>query len=80
MPVLPAVPSTSVPPGFSRPRRSKSSRMPRAARSFTEPPGLRNSALPRISQPVASLKLLRRMSGVWPMASEKDWRMGMGGS
>jgi len=22
---------------------------------------------------------LRRMSGVWPMVSEKDWRMGMGG-
>jgi hypothetical protein len=21
--------------------------------------------------------VLRRMSGVWPMVSEKDWRMGM---
>ena len=51
--------------------------IPSAARSFTEPPGFRNSALPRISQPVSSLKELRRMSGVLPMASERDWRMGM---
>ena len=47
MPVLPAVPSTIVPPACSAPRASASSTMPRAARSFTDPPGLRNSALPK---------------------------------
>ena len=44
----------SVPPGWSRPRASASRTMYSAARSFTEPPGLRNSPLPRISQPVSS--------------------------
>lgn len=34
---------------------------PRAARSFTEPPGFMNSALPRISQPVSSLSELMRI-------------------
>ena len=51
MPVLPAVPSTIVPPGRSMPRDSASSTMPRAARSFTEPPGLRNSAFPNTRRP-----------------------------
>jgi len=46
MPVLPAVPSTITPPGLSRPCFSASSMIASAARSFTEPPGLRNSALP----------------------------------
>jgi hypothetical protein len=68
MPVLPAVPSTIVPPGFSRPRRSASRMMWSAARSFTDWPGLRNSALPQMSQPVASETRLSRMSGVLPMA------------
>ncbi len=36
------------------PRRSPSSTMYFAARSLTEPPGFRNSALPRIVQPVSS--------------------------
>src|SRR5690606_35460282 len=69
MPVLPAVPSTMVAPGFSRPRRSASRTVPSAARSFTEPPGFMNSALPRISQPVVSERWFRRISGVWPMQS-----------
>src|SRR5579859_984916 len=80
MPVLPAVPSTIVPPGLSRPEATASSMMASAARSLTEPPGLRNSALPRISQPVASDARASRMSGVLPMVSMKPLRMVMGGS
>jgi hypothetical protein len=68
------VPSTSVPPGCNCPLRSAASMMARAARSFTEPPGFMNSALPRISQPVSSLKRFRRISGVLPMASAKPRR------
>src|ERR1700734_1744061 len=71
MPVLPAVPSTTVPFGLSTPRRSASSTIHLAARSFTDPPGFMNSALPRISQPVSSLKDLSRMSGVPPTAPVK---------
>ena len=73
MPVLPAVPSTTVPPGSSAPLASASSRMPRAARSFTDPPGFMNSALPRISQPVSSLSSPSRISGVFPTAPTKPW-------
>src|SRR5271154_6209717 len=72
MPVLPAVPSTIRPPGFSVPRFSASRMIHSAARSFTDWPGLRNSALPRISHPVASLAALRRMSGVSPMRSSTE--------
>ncbi len=46
MPVLPAVPSTMVPPGRISPFASASRTMDSAARSFTDRPGLRNSALP----------------------------------
>jgi hypothetical protein len=70
--VLPAVPSTTVPPGLSRPRFSASSTTYRAARSLTEPPGFWNSALPRISQPVSSESFFRRMRGVLPIA-EMAW-------
>src|SRR3990172_6108371 len=70
MPVLPAVPSTMRPPLRSTPRRSASSTMARAARSFTEPLGFMNSALPRIVQPVVSEALRSRMRGVLPMAAE----------
>src|SRR5215831_6223863 len=75
MPVLPAVPSTTVPPAFSVPRFSASRMIQSAARSFTDPPGLRNSALPRISQPVSRLTLSSRMSGVLPTVSAKPSRM-----
>ncbi len=44
-----------------------------AARSFTEPPGFMNSALPRISQPVSSLAARRRSSGVLPIAPTKPF-------
>jgi hypothetical protein len=73
MPVFPAVPSTTVPPGWSKPLDSASWIIYSAARSLTEPPGLRNSALPRISQPVSSLKLLSRMSGVLPTVPTKPF-------
>ena len=69
MPVFPAVPSTITPPGFSRPRASASRTIPSAARSFTEPPGFMNSALPRISQPVSSDGPRSLINGVLPMAS-----------
>ena len=51
IPVFPAVPSTMAPPGRNAPRRIASSTIKSAARSFTDWPGLRNSALPRISPP-----------------------------
>lgn len=35
---------------------------------FIEPPGFINSAFPYILHPVSSLTLLRRMSGVLPIA------------
>src|SRR5882672_12647440 len=74
MPVLPAVPSTISPPGLSRPRRSASRMMYRPARSFTDPPGLRNSALPRMLQPVSSEGPRKRISGVLPMLPTKPSR------
>src|SRR5882672_319169 len=80
MPVLPAVPSTIKPPGLSRPRFSASRMMYSPARSFTEPPGFRNSALPRISQPVSSDGPRRRMSGVLPIAPTSPSRMSLIGS
>ena len=49
--------------------------MASAARSFTEPPGLRNSALPRISQPVIADTFRSRISGVLPIASLKPLRI-----
>src|SRR5437867_8418421 len=67
IPVFPAVPSSIVAPSRRSPRASASSIIPRAARSFTEPPGFMNSALPRISQPVSSDTRRRRRSGVRPM-------------
>ena len=45
--------------------------MKSAARSLTEPPGFRNSHLPRISHPVASDGPWRRISGVFPISSTK---------
>src|SRR5438045_3650042 len=72
MPVLPAVPSTILPPGRSRPFFSASRTIQRAARSFTDWPGFMNSAFARISQPVISLARFRRISGVFPMASRTD--------
>src|ERR1700677_3570218 len=56
-----AVPSMMVAPGRNRPALSAASMMPSAARSFTEPPGFMNSALPRISLPVSSERRRSRM-------------------
>ena len=75
MPVLPAVPSTIRPPALDDAARSPSSTMYFAARSLTEPPGFKNSALPRIVQPVSSDACSSLMSGVLPTASTKSWRM-----
>ncbi len=72
MPVLPAVPSTMVPPGFSRPDASASRMIASAARSLTEPPGFMNSALPRMAQPVASEARRSRISGVLPIAAGRS--------
>ena len=46
IPVLPAVPSTIVPPGFSAPTCSASCTMYMAVRSLRERPGFVNSHLP----------------------------------
>jgi hypothetical protein len=56
IPVLPAVPSTMIPSCFNFLFFMASFKIPKAARSLTEPPGFKNSALPRISQPVRSDK------------------------
>jgi len=80
MPVLPAVPSTSVPPGFSSPRRSKSSRMPRAARSLDRTAGVQELGLAEDLAAGGVAEAVEADERVWPMASEKDWRMVMGGS
>ena len=69
IPVLPAVPSTIVPPGLKAPRATASVMMARPARSLTEPPGFMNSALPRIAQPVASDAWRSLIKGVLPIAS-----------
>src|SRR5436190_783554 len=49
MPVLPAVGSMIVPPFFRRPSRSARAIMPMPMRSFTEPPGSRNSSFAKMS-------------------------------
>ena len=77
MPVLPAVPSTMTPPGRSAPRASASRIIASAARSLTEPPGLRNSAFPRIVQPVRSEACCNLINGVLPMLPMKPSRISM---
>ena len=72
MPVLPAVPSTMVPPGLSAPRSIASLTIKSAARSFTDWPGFRNSALPKISHPVSSEARRSRMRGVLPIAARTE--------
>src|ERR1700744_2896922 len=69
MPVLPAVDSTTRPPGLSSPRFSASRIIHLPARSLTDWPGFMNSALPRMVQPVASEACFSLISGVLPMAS-----------
>lgn len=74
MPVLPAVPSTTVPPGRSAPRRSAHATKYSAARSLTLPPPFIHSALPNTVQPVASLRPRSLKRGVFPTSPEKEER------
>src|ERR1022692_4219615 len=70
MPVFPLVLSRMVRPGASRPDLSPSSIIRRAGRSFTEPPGLRNSALAyTATSGHSSSKRRMRSNGVLPMRS-----------
>ena len=68
-PVFPAVASMIVPPGRNTPRRSASSIMRSATRSFTLPPGLRNSTLASNVTGAPSVTLDSRINGVRPMTS-----------
>ena len=77
MPVLPAVPSTIVPPGRSSPDARAAVTMPSAARSLMDWPGFRNSALPRMVQPVSSDAFFSLIRGVLPIRSATEWVMGM---
>src|SRR5436190_4381394 len=57
---------------LSLPERSPSRTMLRAARSLTEPPGLKYSALAKISTPGNSAAILsRRTSGVLPIVARR---------
>src|SRR6516164_10105018 len=69
MPVLPAVASTTSPPGLISPRFSASRMIWRAGRSFTDWPGFMNSALPKMMHCVAAEARLSTIKGVLPMAS-----------
>src|ERR1700743_3070831 len=69
IPVLPAVDSTTRPPGLSSPRFSASRIIHLPARSLTDWPGFMNSALPRMVQPVSSEARFNLISGVLPIAS-----------
>src|ERR1700687_5386731 len=69
MPVLPEVESMIVLSGVSAPRRSPSSIMNRAARSFTEAPGLKHSAFAYTSMRGNCFSNIRtRSSGVLPIS------------
>src|SRR5262249_43234959 len=69
MPVLPLVASTTVPPGPSSPRRSASSMMLRATRSFIDPPGFRYSHLTKISAGTCRASFCSLTIGVPPITS-----------
>ena len=71
IPVLPAVPSTIVPPGFNLPEFIAFFIILNAALSFTDCPGFKNSALPKIIQPVSSLACLNFIKGVFPIAEAR---------
>ena len=71
IPVLPAVPSTIVPPFSICFFLIASFIICNAGLSFTDPPGLRNSHLPYISQPEISDATFSFIIGVFPIHSEK---------
>src|SRR4029453_9172508 len=72
IPVLPLVGSTTVAPGLSTPRRSASSIMATAMRSFTLPPGLSDSSLPSTVAPPGRGMWFSRTSGVAPISSSTE--------
>src|SRR5262245_53891940 len=76
MPVLPEVESRMVRPGTSRPRATPSSTIFFAGRSFTEPPRLKPSSLPKMRTPGATPSRTLRIStrGVLPIRSSGDER------
>src|SRR5205814_8037128 len=68
-PVLPEVASTIRPPGLRRPSRSAASIIASPIRSFTEPPGLKNSALAYTGVRTPCVTRFSRTSGVQPIVS-----------
>src|SRR4029453_18128119 len=72
IPVLPLVGSTTVAPGRSAPRRSASSIMATAMRSFTLPPGLSDSSLPSTVAPPGRGMWFSPPSGVAPIRSSTE--------
>src|SRR5262245_5612907 len=72
IPVLPLVGSTTVAPGLSTPRRSASSIMATAMRSFTLPPGLSDSSLPSTVAPPGRGRWFSRTRGVAPISSNTE--------
>ena len=68
-PVFPDVASTINPPGLRRPSRSAASIIAKPMRSFTDPPGLKNSALAYTGVRIPRATLLIRISGVQPIVS-----------
>ncbi len=72
MPVLPLVGSTTVAPGLRSPRRSASSTMATAMRSFTLPPGLSDSILARTAAPAGFGSRFSFTSGVPPTTSSTE--------
>ena len=78
--MLPALASTMVAPGSMRPRRSASTIIASAARSFTLPPGAKNSSFASTSACPAGTTRRRRTSGVRPIAlSTSSWITGTTG-
>ena len=67
MPVLPAVPSTTVPPFVINFFFKASWTINKAALSFTDSPGLKYSALPYILQSVNSEACFNLTNGVFPI-------------
>src|SRR6266702_5864292 len=68
-PVFPDVASTIKPPGLSFPSRSAASIIASPIRSFTDPPGLKNSALAYTRVRIPCVTRFSRTSGVQPMVS-----------
>ncbi len=79
-PVLPEVPSTTVPPGCSSPASSAASIIATAARSFTLPPGFTYSSFAKTGAVRAPVTRLSRTRGVPPTASTRDAYTSMPGS